>query len=156
MATLTLMYIGVKKESNIRYDLWANITGKENDGKKLKYTTKDILSYKRDSRLADASPGQIFQFNCKKNSTTVFTQTAKYLGVWANQYDVTTWQAEYATHIILIEEMQVRDKQVRHDIKLLHPLRRAYLRSTKIEQNLMLAQIIGYITAPMKKKEVST
>lgn len=160
MIKVTLLFVGLRGRDNKFFDAWVDLTGKEacNEGSEFKQDDHiDPYMFNYKNRLAEATPGQIFSFDAEHadKSFTVQIGSGQYLGMWLNVPDVTKWQAAHLAVVRTAEMAEVSKKEGanRFDLEALRPFREAHRVLQPDQQQMLLAQIIEFITRPKKKKK---
>jgi hypothetical protein len=99
--------------------------------------------------LATGRPGSVHTWEAKDpQASSVFTQTAKYVGQWKNQDDVVAWQAAHDADRANERAMKVEksDKRANVPMEVLDPFRAAYYSLSSQARNQLIAQVVRYIT----------
>lgn len=149
-----LLYLGIEMRENKYHDVWADVTGVENVGDPLS-EIRDIAFDRTKDRIAEGLPGQIWSFDCTKiKGLVVYPSSATYLGMWLNQADIAKWQVAFnaVDGVIRMVAAQRKDSKLRFDLQYLQIYRDTYRHLPRDQQEMLLAQIIRYITQPSKKK----
>lgn len=154
-----LVYLGVRNGADTpKVHAWADVTNIPNDGDSLPqeveekcriYAKRDRKGKvkKGDCNLVYAAPGAIYKFG-EDDKGAVF-HNPSYLGRWKNEEDVARWQAEHSSLDKAIDFRQVEDrenKQKKLHLELLDPICAAYRSAVGIQKNLIVAEVIHYIT----------
>lgn len=149
-----MLYQGVTVEGTKVSYAWADITPLLNCGSHLKGSAK--VHVFTSELLPDIKPGQIFEFKSEMRDKTlvVHPETNKFKGMWLNQDDIAKWQAINNANQRTVEILTLRKKEgaYRWDLECLRPLKNAYRSLLPNARDVLLSQIITYVTRPPKKK----
>ena len=104
-------------------------------------------------------PGAIYEFEYQENSesSAIFPHTRNWLGFLENDPRVVQWQAKhdafFAGKQLAKQEANGKNTNLVH--KQLAPLKVAYNKMVGHQRAVFLAQIIGYVTGRVTKKDTS-
>lgn len=141
-ARIKLVYVGIRQsEKNDVLYVFHKIL---EDGVTLEKESRKYSKLKSVGRagsmwLVEVSPDQ---------ESTIYTNTMKYEGMWGATYKVVEWQAlsDAAATAIAYEKRKAKDTSVNEVFECLEPLRKAYGKAVGRERQILLAQVVEYVT----------
>lgn len=149
LQTIYLVKVGlaVSRKTKGKYlNLWYEIKPDWNDGRRIPAKSERAYGGKD---LFPGRPGTVISIQEDQDKPgTVYTDTAKYEGLWQNEEDVTEWQTKYDA----VRLQRRAEKAMKEDVKRnfpkerLEPIRTVYRESGWERRALILAEVIRYIT----------
>lgn len=149
-----LVYIGNRLGgSNKLIDLWMEVSQAQFESGEAPSTDlngKDYRSYSGKSlRFMKGGVGSVYAVPQTRGTTTIFCGEARYQGLWPNDEQRHTWQAEHRADATLVElRRRAARSGAEDELAPLRPLRRKYARTIgRNAKAALLAAIIAFVTA---------
>jgi hypothetical protein len=101
--------------------------------------------------LTGGRPGALWEFERPSppdSEGTVYTSNAKYVGQYQDQKTVVGWQTEHDAARVADLARKRMEKETRPNrvMECLEPIREVYRRSRGLERQIIIAQVVAYIT----------
>jgi len=139
---IKLVFVGVRQ--SMKNDMMYVFHKIMEDGITLE---KESRSYSKLKNIGCA--GSIWSVEVSPDQeSTIYTNTMKYEGMWGSTYKVVEWQAlsDAAITAIGLERRKAKETSNNEVFECLEPLRKAYAKAVGRERQILLAQVVEYVT----------
>lgn len=157
--TRTLLYLGTEVGYDkghfpkARHSQWLKLDGIDNDGRPIleiitpaQFSERECL-YSVKTGRGKGRAGAIWVFETAEE-TKIYPDTAKCLGRWKNDEDVTRWQAkeEVVRKEIALATRAAQEIAENLPMEALKPFRTAWWGLSTRQRGILLAHVMAYIT----------
>lgn len=144
---ILMVYVGKRISDDKLADYWIVVTPEQFERAELSNETRSYNGKTSKQYLA-THPGQVFEVPQEIGGTSIYPANAKVLGLWKDDAQRTSWQAEHRMNITTFDLRRKGKKEGTADnFAVLLPFREMYRKQISQDRRAaLLAQMIAFVT----------